>query len=142
MSSQTDLDQGGTYREWKPAWLGPSLGWVWMPNRNVLQITAAGTYTLDPSTSLVEVNVAGAVTVVLPSAIDPTVPANVLPGRFVKTPITVVDIGGNAATHPITINPASGAENVLGLISIQVSVNYGGFILYPSNTLKGWTNQS
>lgn len=140
MGSQTDLDQGGTAREMVSVWMGPSIGYVLQPKRNPLTILVAGTYVLDWSTNLVEVNCNGAVTITLPSAIDPSVPAGVLPGRFVKSPITVVDIGGFAAAHPITIQPASGAENILSLPSIQITAAYGGFSLYPSNAQKGWTN--
>jgi hypothetical protein len=142
MTSQSDLSQGGTPRRWERRYLGPSVGWVEFAGGNVLQITAAGTYTIDPSINIVEVSVAGAVTIILPSAIQPTVPAGVQPGLFGKIGVEIVDIGGNAAAHPITIQPASGSENILGLASIQITSNYGGFILYPSNTLKGWTNQS
>ncbi len=141
MPSQTDLDMGGTSREWVNQYLGPSVGWVRMPARNLLEITAAGTYTLDLSTNLVHVNVNGAVTINLPTASNPSVPAGVLPGKFGKISIGIVDIGGFAATYPITIAPAAG-ETIMNLSSIQITSNYGGFILYPSNALKGWTNQS
>jgi hypothetical protein len=142
MPSQLDLDQGGTSREWVNTYLGSSVGWVRIPARNLLTITAAGTYILDPSTNLVHVNVAGAVTITLPPATDPGVPAGALPGGYAKNSIGIVDIGGNAATHPITIQPTSGAETIMSLSSIQISSAYGGFILYPSNALRGWTNQS
>lgn len=140
MGSQQDLDQGGTAREWVDTYMGPSIGWVRAPRRNPLVITVAGTYTLTYSTNLVEVNCNGAVTITLPSAIDPKVPAGTLPGNYVKSPITIVDIGGFAGANPITIQPASGAENVLGLPSIQITANFGGFSLNPSNAQKGWTN--
>jgi len=139
--SQLDLDQGGTTREWAQIYLGPSVGWVRLPARNLLEITAIGTYTLDYSTNLVHVNANGAVTVTLPPATNPSVPAGVLPGQFGKTAISVVDIGGFAGTNPITIAAAAG-ETIMSFATIQIAVNYGGFILYPSNTLKGWTNQS
>lgn len=142
MASQLDLDQGGTSREWVQTYFGPSVGWQRVPGRNLLLITAAGTYVLDPSTSLVHVNIAGAVTITLPTAIDPTVPAGARPGGFFKNPVSIVDIGGFASAHPITVQPASGSENILNLASVQITSNYGGLILYPSNTLKGWTNQS
>ena len=61
-----DLDQGGTYRQWMLQALGPSVGKVVGPLQNVLQIASAGTYTLDRNTNNVQVNVAGAVTIVLP----------------------------------------------------------------------------
>jgi hypothetical protein len=64
------------------------------PLQNVLPVTSAGTYTLDPSTNLVEVNVAGAVTIVLPSCQTPTAGAQAQPQLFVKNPITIVDVGG------------------------------------------------
>lgn len=140
MGSQTDLDQGGTSREWVQTYMGPSVGWVLAPKRNVLVITAAGSYNLDYSTTLVEVNVAGAVVIILPSAIDPGVPAGALPGKYIKPPITIVDIGGFAQAHPISIQPFSGAENILGFAQIQISANFGGYTLSPSNALKGWTN--
>lgn len=141
MSSQLDLDQGGTAREWVSTYLGPSVGWVRLPSRNLFEIIVAGTYTLDLSTNLVHVNVNGAVTVNLPAASNPAVPAGVLPGKFGKVGIGIVDIGGFAAAHPITI-AAAATETIMNLASIQITSSYGGFILYPSNVLKGWTNQS
>ena len=142
MTSQLDLDQGGTPRQWVRTYLGPSVGWVDLPGTNPFPITAAGTYILSPDTTLVTVNVAGAVIIVLPSAINPLVPAGVQPALFAKTPITIVDIGNNAQAHPITIQPASGAEKIMGLASIQITVNYGGFTLLPSDAQQGWTNIS
>ncbi len=142
MTSQLDLDQGGTFRGWVKQHLGPSIGWVWVPADNILPITIAGAYLINASTSLVTVNVAGAVTVTLPSAINPSAGAGALPGRFVNNPITIVDIGNNALAHPITILPASGSENILGLTSIQIAVNYGGFTLQPISSLSGWVSIS
>jgi hypothetical protein len=142
MGSQLDLDQGGTTREWAMVYMGPSVGYAWMPVRNLLEITVAGTYTLDPSTNLVHVNVNGAVTIIMPPATNLGVPAGVVPGRFTKPGIAIVDIGGFAGANPITIQRNNSSENILGLVSIQITSNYGGFILYPSNTLKGWTNQT
>lgn len=141
MASQKDLDQGGTNRAWVRTYLGPSVGWIWVPANNVLPLTAAGTYTIDPSTSLVTVNVAGAVVIILPSAILPA-SAQAQPGLFAQNPITIVDIGGQATAHPITIQPASSAENIMNLASISLSVNYGGYTLAPNSTLKGWNSIS
>jgi hypothetical protein len=136
MPSQLDLDQGGTFREWTKLYLGPSVGWTYVPGNVLFPITVAGTYTLLVGTSVVTVNVAGAVTIILPTAIAPSVPAGVLPGRFSYTPITIIDVGGNAAAYPITIQPASGGEDIMGLASITISNNYGSFTLDP---IKGWT---
>ncbi len=141
MSSQLDLDQGGTSRQWVRTFMGPSVGWVMLPGLNpIALITAAGTYVIQPDTTLVEVNCTGAVIITLPSAIYPGVPAITQGALYAKKPITVVDIGGHAQAHPITIHPASVAENILGLASIQITANYGGFTLSPSNAQKGWTN--
>lgn len=140
MTSQTDLDMGGTARQWVRTYMGPSVGWVYLPGLNPLPtITAAGTYVLTPDTTLVQVNVAGAVIVVLPTALVPGVPATTQPALYAKKPVTIVDIGGFAQAHPITIQPASIAENIIGLASIQIDANYGGYTLTPSNEQKGWT---
>ena len=136
MPSQLDLDQGGTFREWTKLYLGPSIGWIYVPGNVLLPIRAAGVYTLLTGTSVVTVDVAGSVTIILPTAVAPGVPAGVLPGRFAYTPITIVDVGGNAAAHPITIQPASVSEDIMGLPSISISVDYGSFTLDP---IKGWT---
>src|SRR6516225_4038283 len=109
-----DLDQGGTSRQWSRNYLGPSVGWIMAPYQNILPITAAGTYTLDPSTNLVEVNVAAAVTIVLPSCQFPAAGAQAQPRLFASNPITIVGIGGNAATNNITINPNNVSETVMG----------------------------
>ena len=125
--------------------MGPSVGWVYLPGLNPLPtIAAPGTYTLAADTTLVQVNTSGLVTIVLPSAINPGVPAGVQPALYAKKPVTIVDIGGNAgaSANYITIQPASPAENVLGLTQIQIRVNYGGYTLNPSNEQKGWTSIS
>lgn len=143
MPSQTDLDQGGTNRAWIPQWQGPSIGWIWVPQNNLLPITLAGTYILDLSTSLVTVNVAGAVTITMPRATNPNYAGAGMtqPGLFADNPITIVDIGGNAFSNPITINAASG-ENIMGLSSIQITINYGGYTLAPSTVQQGWISIS
>lgn len=142
MGSQLDLDQGGTFRGWVRQYLGPTLGWVPTPIDSILPITAAGTYTLDPSTSVVSVNVAGLVTIILPSASPPSVPAVTLPGRFVTNPVVVLDQGGNAGSFPITIQPASGSENIMGLSQIQITVNYGAYTFAPVPSASGWRSIS
>lgn len=140
MGSQTDLDQGGTARQWVKTFMGHSVGWQMLPGTFPFDITVAGTYTLGPDTSLVRVNVAGAVTIILPSALDPGVPAGVLPGLYAKQVLSIIDIGGFAGAHPITLQPASGAENIMGQPSIKLQTNYGGYTLKPSNSQAGWTS--
>jgi hypothetical protein len=138
-----DLDQGSsTIRfQWGSAYYGPTVGWVAYPVQNLLPITAAGSYVLDPAINVVEVSVAGSVTITLPPASNPGVPAGAMPGRYVNNPITIVDVGGNAATNNIVINPAVG-ETVMGLASIKIQTNYGGFSLLPVSAARTWTSIS
>ncbi len=142
MTSQLDLDQGGTFRGWARQWMGPSIGWIMVPLSNILLITTAGTVLILPSTSLVEVNVAGAVILKLPSVIPPSAGAGALPGLFANNPITIVDIGNKAQANPITIQPASGTETIMGLAQIQITVNYGGFTLQPISAQSTWNSIS
>jgi hypothetical protein len=64
-----------------------------------------------------------------------------LPGQFVDNPITIVDVGGTAAANNITINPASG-DTVMGLASIKIATNYGGYTLAPIPAQRTWTSIS
>jgi hypothetical protein len=138
-----DLDQSSVIRwQWQPVYLGPTVGWQPYPVQNLLPITSAGTYVLDPAVSMVTVSVAGSVTITLPPASNPGVPAGAMPGRYVNNPITIVDVGGNAAANPITINPNNVAETVMGLASIKITTNFGGFTLQPVPSLETWTSIS
>lgn len=147
MPSQTDLDQGGTTRQWERVYLGPSVGWVYIPVKNFLAsagnsttINAQGTYTLDPSTTFVQINVNGPVTIILPPAVIPS-NAMTLPGRFVRSNVTIVDVGGFASiANPIIIQPTSVAETVMGLTQIRITSSYGGFILQPVSNRSTWVN--
>jgi hypothetical protein len=132
-----DFDQSGTFRSWMRQYLGPSVGWVTLPLQNVFPITAAGTYTLSPDVSQVTVNVAGAVTIILPPARHPSVPPIAQPGLYGNTPIVIVDVGGNAAAHPITIQAAP-TETIMGLASIQITAAYGGYTLAPNSAQATW----
>lgn len=134
-----DLDQGGLVQEWDRVWMGPSVGWVYRPARNVLPIIAPGTYTVDLAISLITINVAGAVTVILPSLSNP--PSAVgNPGFFVRNPITIVDIGGNGVLFPIAIQPTAPAT-IAGLASIAINSNFGGYTLIPKTGSQLWSFQ-
>ncbi len=140
MSSQTDLDQGGTNRAYNRIYLGPSVGWITTPApaSSLLSITTPGTYNLDPSTTLVTVNAAGAVFVVLPSAAVSAAGPQAQPGLFAQTPVTIVDVGGQAQAHPITILPFTGAQTIMGLTLVQITINFGGFTFKPIDAISGW----
>lgn len=136
MTSQTDLDQGGTSREWVNTYLGPSVGWVRYPLRSTLIISAAGTYALNLSTTLVIINTTAAVTLTMPSAKDASVPAGAQPGLYVKAIVNIVDVSG---TPNVTIDPISVSETIMGLASISLKTAYGSYSLRPDNTFSGWT---
>lgn len=142
MSSQTDLDQGGTDRQWVRAYMGPSVGYIWVPNQNKLLITATGTYLIDPSTSLVQVNVAAVVTLTLPSLAAPTGGAQAQPNLFAGNPIVIEDLGGNAAAFNITIQRNNANDSIMGLASITIGTNFGAYTLLPNLTTRRWTSIS
>ena len=139
MPSQLDLDQGGTNRQLQRIYLGPSIGWITSAYQTLLNIIAAGTTTLLRSTTLVLVsaNVNGVI-IQLPSAQSSPAGDNVIPGIAVGTPITIVDSGGFANAHPITINPF-GAETIDGLATLSLNSNFGAFVLRPNLSSGGWT---
>jgi hypothetical protein len=122
--------------------MGPSIGWQPYPIQNLLPITAEGSYSIDPSFNMIEVNTTGAVTITLPSCQTPAAGPQAQPRLFTLNPISIIDVGGNAATYPITILPFSGAETVMGLASIKIQTNYGGFTLQPVSSQKTWSSIS
>ena len=138
MGSQSDLDQGGTFRQYERYWMGPSVGWVTQPQQAVLPITAAGTIAVSRGTNLITLNVNGSVTINLPSAKASPQSPQAIPGQWVLIPLTIVDIGGFAAANTYTINPF-GAELISGLATIRLASNYGAFLLKPILETGGWT---
>lgn len=138
-TSQLDLDRGGTYRQFVRRWLGPSVGWVWVPEDNVLTVTTASGTALV-GTRLITVNFNGAVTIQLPSSkASSTATQGALPGPALALPITVVDIGGFATTGNITILPF-GSETIDSLASWVLANAYASVTLTPPNlTSGGWS---
>lgn len=140
MSSQTDLDQGGTYRQYQRIWLGPSAGWVTFPVDNELVVTTAGTTTPVNGTTLILLNVAGLVTIQLWDPTPPSIPANSIQGPNVGLPLSIIDRGGNCANFPCTILPAAG-KTIMGLSSISIVTAFGGWILRPNLSTGNWEQQ-
>lgn len=137
MASQTDLDQGGTFRQWTKMYMGPSVGWVPVPVDAVLNITATGTYTIARGTSLILLNVDADVTLNLPSSKAATQGPQALPGQWVINPVTIVDVGGFASTRTYSIVPF-GTERISSLASVQLAADYGSIILNPLLVTGGW----
>lgn len=140
MGSQTDLDQGGTFRQWTRMYMGPSVGWVPVPIDAVLEVTAGGAITIARGTSLILLNVNASVTLNLPSSkASPTGP-QAIPGQWVVNPVTIVDKGGfaNPGVVNYLVNPF-GTEKISGLSQIQLAAPFGSLILNPILSIGGWT---
>jgi hypothetical protein len=133
-----DNDQGGVARQTVRQYLGPSIGWADAIG-STLVITASGTSVLPLGTTRanVNVNVLGAVTLILPPATLPTIAAIGAPGQFTQSPITITDTGGNAVISPITIQAAAG-ETIIGFGSILLNTKFGAFTLLPNSPQHGW----
>jgi hypothetical protein len=138
VSSQLDLDQGGTNRQTHKVYLGPSVGWVEASWEWLVNVTAGGTFNLGLGTNLVLVNFNGAVTIQFPSLKASSAGAQAIPRQFLILPITISDVGGFASSNPITLLPF-GAELFSGLASVQISSNYGAIVLRPDIVNGGGT---
>lgn len=137
MASQLDLDQGGTFRQWIRAYMGPSVGWVNVPIDAVLNITTTGVKTIARGTSLILINVNAAVTINLPSSKASLAGPQALPGQWVINPVTIVDIGGFAGANLYRINPSAG-ETISSLAFVDLASPFGTVILNPNLTTGGW----
>jgi hypothetical protein len=137
VSSQTDLDQGGTFRQWTKMYMGPSVGWIPVPVDAILEITAGGTYTIARGTSLILLNVNDDVTLNLPSSLASLAGPQAIPGQWIINPVTIVDIGGFASANTYNIVPF-GSETISGLASVQLASDRGTIILNPILTTGSW----
>lgn len=139
MSSQLDLDQGGTFRQTQKFYLGPSVGWVQAPSQNILPVNSAGPIAIARGMNLILVNFNGAAVLNLASSKASLAGPQAIPQQFVIVPTVIVDAGGFAsAVNTITINPF-GTETIDGLASIQIVQPYGAFVMKPNIDLGGWT---
>lgn len=137
MSSQLDLDQGGTNRQYKRVYLGPSVGWFEVPDISQLNVIVGGAQSVLLGTTLILVNFNGAVTLNLPAYKGSLAGAQALPRQFANiSPIIIAEIGGFAAANPITIN-AFGSERFDGLATFTLASNFGVRMLRPDPILGG-----
>ena len=133
-----DLDRGGFSRRFALERMGPSVGLVPLPTRSSMLITVGGSYFVDLSTTHVAVNVAAAVSITLPSLLDPNVPAIAVPGGYVKATVRIEDIGGHAQAFPITVLTASLSEFIAGATSTTINTNFGSLFLDPNSPTANW----
>jgi hypothetical protein len=143
VSSQLDLDQGGTNRQTHKVYLGPSVGWVEVSWEWVLNVTVGGTTSMVLGTNLVLVNFNGAVTIQLPSFKATSAGAQAIPRQFLILPVVISDVGGFATVNPINILPF-GTELISGTFNntttiLQLSSNYGSLVIRPDTVNGGGT---
>lgn len=129
MPASIDFDRSGVSIQSSRVNLGPSLGWVDVLGGGI-DITSPMTIEIPLGISEVNVSVAGAVVIELPSAKGNRAGAMAVPNSYAITPIIIRDIGGFAQAHPITIVAAPG-ETISGVSSIQIATNYATTILKP-----------
>src|SRR5271168_185546 len=93
MSSQTDLDQGGTFRQVYKVYMGPSVGWVEIPQTSILPIVSAGSISIARGTNLITLSANGNVTMQLPPALASAAGPQAIPKQWTIVPVVIVDIG-------------------------------------------------
>lgn len=133
----TDLDKGGVPTQWANVYLGPSLGWQRTQIFPQQSIVVAGTTALSGGAGIVLVNVAGLVTIQLPSCTTWMQEVASQPITAFDRSIWIKDYGGNAATYNITITP-NGTDTIDGQASFAIITNYNIIRLYPLLSLTGW----
>lgn len=142
VGSQTDLDQGGTFRQVYKVYMGPSVGWIEIPQTSILPIISAGSVTIARGTNLITLSVNGNVTIQLPPALASSAGPQAIPKQWTIVPVVIVDIGGFANANLYNILP-SGSELISGTYNntsqiLRLSSNYGAFILTPNIQAGGW----
>jgi hypothetical protein len=134
----TDLDQSGNGYQQIRVYLGPSLGWQMVRVKPQTMVTVAGTYSFQAGDSILLVNVAGLVTIPLPSVARWVKETAYNPATGFERAIYIKDLGGNAATFNITVTP-DGADKIDSLAqSFTIVQNRQLLRLYPLNSLDGW----
>ena len=134
----SDLDQSGSSWQKVRAWQGPSLGWVEVQVKPSRTINVGGSYQVFPGDGVIFVNVAAAVTLVLPDVKLWVNEFAYQPATAFERAIWIKDLGGNAATFPITIQTPVGQSIDAITPPYTISVSRQLARLYPLNDLSGW----
>lgn len=136
----TDLDQSGNGYQQVRVFLGPSLGWTMQAVKRELDVTAAGSTTITPGSSLILVNCSGLVTLLLPDVTKWVQENAYLPATGFERAVIIKDIGGHAAAFNITVTPF-GAQKIDGLAqSFTIVQNRQLLRLFPLNDQTGWAS--
>jgi hypothetical protein len=133
VTKNTDLDQGGHGYPRTRAYLGPSLGWV---DQLVKPVTLVQSplYGVQPGDSviMVDTNVVGpSCTIILPDVIAWVQQPQYQPATGFEKALWIKDIGGNAASSNIFVQPFTGQKIDNLAISFQIVQNRQLLRLYP-----------
>lgn len=133
-----DLDQSGQGYQQVRVYLGPSLGWALVRVKPQTPITSVGTYTVQAGDCLLLVNVAGLVTVQLPSVASWVKETANNPSTGFERLLWIKDFGGNASAFNITIAP-NGTDKIDNLAqNFTIVQNRQLLRLGALNDLTGW----
>lgn len=135
-----DLDKGGNTLQLTRVYLGPTLGWAMAYINPARFITSAGSTQLILGDSVVFVNVAALVTILLPDAVQwlqqfPMKSAIATFGEY----LYIKDYGGNAAAFNITVTPF-GTQKIDNLAGLTIGQNRQSIRLYPLADASGWAS--
>lgn len=133
-----DLDQGGSGNLSTLTSLGPSLGNVRTLIKPQKSILAAGAYVVAPGDSVILINIAGLVTVNLPSVALWVKETAYQPATGFERMILVKDYGGHADSFPIVITPFGSDLIDNSNSNLQMNSKNQAVRLYPLFDLTGW----
>jgi microcystin-dependent protein len=133
-----DLDQGGHGYQRVRTYLGPSLGWTEEYVQPTTEITTGGFYNVKAGDSIILVDVAAAVTIVLPDVVGWVQQPASQPATSFDKSITIKDLGHNAANFNIVVAP-HGEQAIDNVQASQVLSTAGTAIkLVPLIDMSGW----
>jgi hypothetical protein len=110
-----------------------------MPVQAILDITSAGTYTIQRWTNVIRIKATtGVVTINLPSSKASTKGPQAIPGQWVYNPVIVMDTAGQCSIAVTCNVNANGSELISGLAQVQLAAPYGTLLFEPILDTGGW----